>query len=76
VADAGQGKAYHVETADRAPVIFAWELEGLLPIAAQNVRITFALTTLVRRVDLCSSMERQSSEWSRGGVGGIEVRLA
>ena len=40
LADAGRGTAYHVETADQAPAIFAAELEGLLGIAAQNVRLT------------------------------------
>lgn len=40
LADAGRGTAYHVETADEAPAVFARELEGLLTIAAQNVRLT------------------------------------
>ena len=57
LADAGRGNAYHVETADQAPTIFARELEGLLAIAAQNVRVTFTPSGLVRRVDLCSAME-------------------
>jgi Ca-activated chloride channel family protein len=57
VADAGRGNAYHVEMADQAPTIFARELEGLLAIAAQNLRVTFTPTPLVRRVDLCSTME-------------------
>jgi Ca-activated chloride channel family protein len=57
LADAGRGSAYHVETADQAPTIFAQELEGLLAIAAQNVRITFTPSSLVRRVDLCSAVE-------------------
>ena len=57
LADAGRGNAYHVETADQAPTIFARELEGLLAIAAQNVRVTFTPSGLVRRVDLCSTME-------------------
>jgi hypothetical protein len=48
-----------VETADQAPAIFARELEGLLAVAAQNVRITFTPTSLVRRVDLCSSVDPQ-----------------
>ena len=55
LADAGRGNAYHVETADQAPTIFARELEGLLAIAAQNVRVTFTPSGLVRRVDLCST---------------------
>jgi Ca-activated chloride channel family protein len=57
LADAGRGNAYHVETADQAPTIFARELEGLLAIAAQNVRVTFTPSGLVRRVDLCSPVE-------------------
>jgi Ca-activated chloride channel family protein len=57
LADAGRGSAYHVETADQAPTIFAQELEGLLAIAAQNVRVTFTPSRLVRRVDLCSAVE-------------------
>ncbi|MFI5340709.1 MAG: VWA domain-containing protein [Candidatus Methylomirabilales bacterium] len=40
LADAGRGNAYHVATADQAPGIFAQELEGLLAVAAQNVRVT------------------------------------
>jgi Ca-activated chloride channel family protein len=59
LADAGRGNAYHVETADQAPALFAKELEGLLAVAAQNVRITLTPTSLVRRVDLCSTIERQ-----------------
>ena len=59
LADAGRGNAYHVETADQAPTIFARELEGLLTIAAQNVRVTFTPSRLVRRVDLCSPVEQQ-----------------
>jgi Ca-activated chloride channel homolog len=43
LADARRGNAYHVETADQAPAIFAAELEGLLGIAAQNVRLTITL---------------------------------
>jgi Ca-activated chloride channel family protein len=57
LADAGRGNAYHVETADQAPTIFARELEGLLAIAAQNVRVTFTPSSLVRQVDLCSTIE-------------------
>jgi Ca-activated chloride channel homolog len=57
LADAGRGNAYHVETADQAPTIFARELEGLLAIAVQNLRVTFTPSGLVRRVDLCSTME-------------------
>ncbi len=57
LADAGRGNAYHVEAADHAPTIFAQELEGLLAIAAQNVRITFAPTSVVRQVGLCSTVE-------------------
>ena len=33
------------------------ELEGLLAIAAQNLRVTFTPSGLVRRVDLCSPVE-------------------
>ncbi len=40
LANAGRGNAYHVATADQAPGIFAQELEGLLAVAAQNVRVT------------------------------------
>jgi Ca-activated chloride channel family protein len=62
MADAGRGNAYHVETADQAPAIFARELEGLLAIAAQNVRITLTPSSLVRRVDLCSAVEHHQDE--------------
>ena len=34
-------------------------MEGLLAIAAQNVRVTFTPSSLVRRVDLCSIAEHQ-----------------
>ena len=61
LADSGRGNAYHVETADQAPTIFAKELEGLLAIAAQNVRVTFTPSSLVRQVDLCSTMDHQRS---------------
>jgi Ca-activated chloride channel homolog len=61
LADAARGNAYHVETADQAPIIFAKELEGLLAIAAQNVRMTVAPTSVVRRVDVCSALEH---EWT------------
>jgi hypothetical protein len=59
LADSGRGNAYHVETADQAPIIFAKELEGLLAISAQNVRITFTPTSIVRRVDVCSALEHE-----------------
>jgi len=59
LADAGRGNAYHVETADQAPTVFAKELEGLLAIAAQNARMTFNPSTLVRRLDLCSALEHE-----------------
>lgn len=59
LADASRGNTYHVETADQAPIIFAQELEGLLTIAAQNVQITFTPSSLVRRVDICSTVEHQ-----------------
>ena len=48
-----------METADQAPTIFAKELEGLLAIAAQNVRITVEPGNRVRRVDLCSTLEHE-----------------
>jgi Ca-activated chloride channel family protein len=48
LADAGRGNAYHVETADQAPAIFAQELEGLLATAAQNVRLQLIPTPAVR----------------------------
>jgi len=40
MADAGRGGTYYVETVDQASGIFEEELEGLLSIAAQNVRVT------------------------------------
>jgi len=57
LADAGRGGAYHIETADQAPAVFARELEGLLAIAAQNVQVVFAPSSLVRGVDLCAAVE-------------------
>ena len=42
MADAGQGGTYYIETVDQASGVFEEELEGLLSIAAQNVRITVA----------------------------------
>lgn len=38
MADAGGGNTYYIERPDQAPAVFAHELEGLLGIAAQNVR--------------------------------------
>ena len=40
MADAGRGGAYYIEKVDQASGIFEEELEGLLSIAAQNVRVT------------------------------------
>ena len=39
MADAGRGGTYYVETVDQASGIFEEELEGLLSLAAQNVRV-------------------------------------
>ena len=40
MADAGQGGTYYIEKVDQASGVFEEELEGLLSIAAQNVRVT------------------------------------
>lgn len=40
MADAGGGGSYYIETVDQAMGVFDEELEGLLSIAAQNVRVT------------------------------------
>ena len=40
MADAGRGATYYIERADQASGVFEEELEGLLSIAAQNVRVT------------------------------------
>lgn len=40
MADAGGGATWYVEHADQAPGVFEAELDGLLGIAAQNVRVT------------------------------------
>lgn len=40
MADAGQGGTYYIEKEDQASGVFEEELEGLLSIAAQNVRVT------------------------------------
>jgi len=40
MADAGQGGTYYIEEVDQASGVFEEELEGLLSIAAQNVRVT------------------------------------
>jgi Ca-activated chloride channel family protein len=40
MADAGRGATYYIEQADQASGVFEEELEGLLSIAAQNVRVT------------------------------------
>ena len=42
MADAGQGGTYYIEKVDQASGVFEEELEGLLSIAAQNVRVTVA----------------------------------
>lgn len=39
MADAGQGGAYYIERSDQATDIFNEELQGLLSLAAQNIRI-------------------------------------
>jgi len=39
MADAGQGGTYYIEEADQAAGIFAEELEGLMSLSAQNVRV-------------------------------------
>ena len=40
MADAGGGGTYYIEKSDQASGVFEEELEGLLSIAAQNVRVT------------------------------------
>jgi Ca-activated chloride channel family protein len=40
MADAGQGGTYYIEKVDQAAGVFEEELEGLLSIVAQNVRVT------------------------------------
>ena len=40
MADGGQGATYYIEEADQAVGIFEEELEGLLSLVAQNVRVT------------------------------------
>lgn len=40
MADAGGGGTYYIEKVDQASGVFEEELEGLLSIAAQNVRVT------------------------------------
>ena len=40
MADAGGGGAYYIERVDQAMGVFEEELEGLLSMAAQNVRVT------------------------------------
>ncbi|RMH11228.1 MAG: VWA domain-containing protein [Gemmatimonadetes bacterium] len=40
MADAGSGGAYYVERVDQTVGIFAEELEGLMSLAAQNVRVS------------------------------------
>ena len=40
MADDGQGGTYYIERVDQASGVFEEELEGLLSIAAQNVRVT------------------------------------
>jgi Ca-activated chloride channel family protein len=40
MADAGKGGTYYIEKVDQASGIFEEELEGLLSIAAQNVRVS------------------------------------
>lgn len=39
MADAGGGATYYIEEADQAPGVFEEELEGLLSLVAQNVRV-------------------------------------
>ncbi len=42
MADAGRGNTYYIETVDQAGGIFEEELEGLLALSAQNVRVSVA----------------------------------
>jgi Ca-activated chloride channel homolog len=39
MADAGGGSTYYIERADQAADVFAQEIEGLLSLSAQNVRV-------------------------------------
>lgn len=39
MAEAGGGSTYYIEDADQAPAVFAAELEGLLDLTAQNLRV-------------------------------------
>jgi len=48
MADAGGGGTYYIERPDQAPAIFAHELEGLLGIAAQNLRVEVRPADTVR----------------------------
>ena len=62
-----------MEAADQAPVIFARELEGLLAIAAQNVRTTFTFRLLDKRT--ATRMSARSANHAGGPDGGDGLRL-
>jgi Ca-activated chloride channel family protein len=40
IAESGQGNFYYIEKPDQIPQLFAQELEGLLSVVAQNIRLT------------------------------------
>ncbi len=52
MAEAGGGATWYVETPDQAPGIFEEEIEGLLSLAAQHVRLRFRLAPGCRFVEL------------------------
>ncbi len=52
MADAGRGGTYYIEKVDQASGVFEEELEGLLSIAAQNLRVTVEPGTDVSSVQV------------------------
>jgi Ca-activated chloride channel family protein len=59
MAEAGGGNLHYIEHADQAPAVFAEEIEGLLSLAAQNLTLTIAPTTVAQTVAVHHSYARQ-----------------
>jgi Ca-activated chloride channel homolog len=48
ISEHGGGNFYYIDTPDRIPSIFQEELQGLLSVVAQNIKLTFQTTGLAK----------------------------
>jgi Ca-activated chloride channel family protein len=69
MADAGGGNAYHAETPDQAPAIFAEQFEGLMSLVAQNVSVEIRPSEQVRVLGILNEYPQVPV------AGGVQVQL-